>query len=212
MTTVRSGQGLLEGIVAIGALLTGLVAVVALTASNVASSEGTESRIIATSLAREGIEAVRAVRDANWLAGRAGESGQANAWDTGFVSGSDTTAIAILNSSTLQWAINFTPSSMADTATALRRNRDRGLYRQSLESPAPANEDPTPYRRLLTIFPICRNFPGNQERNTQATCSVGFQKVGVRVISQVQWFDGSKDRSVSAEGWLYNWRFSPYVP
>ncbi len=203
---------MLEGIVAIGALLTGLVAVVALTASNVASSEATESRIIATNLAREGIEAVRAARDANWLQGRAGDSGQANAWDTGFVSGSDVTAIAILNSNTLQWTIDFTPNALTDATAQLRRNRDRGLYRQSLESPAPANEDLTPYRRLITLYPICRNFPGNQERRDQATCSSGFVKVGVRVISAVQWFDGSKDRSIAAEGWLYNWRFAPYVP
>jgi hypothetical protein len=212
MSRRKSGQGLLEGIIAIGALLTGLVAVVTLTASNVASSEGTEARMLATNLAREGLEAVRSVRDANWLSGLAGDSGQANAWDAGFVSGSDITAIAVLDANTLQWTINFTPNNLTDATATLRRNRDRGLYRQSVESPIPSNEDATIYRRLLTIYPICRNFPGNQERMDQTTCSGGFQKVGVKIVSTVQWFDGSRNRSISAEGWLYNWRFAPYVP
>lgn len=206
-----SGQGLLEATVAIAVLITGLVSIVSLTLSNLTASQGTEARLVAASLAREGIEAVRSVRDRNWLQGKVNVSGGANAWDEGLISGSDTTAIATIDVNTLGWTIDFVPTAFTDARTKLRRHQARGLYRQSSEATPPAEEVATPFARLLTMYPICRN-PGGSETNDQPTCAGGFTKVGVRVVSTAQWQEGGKTRSVSLEEWLYNWRFSPYVP
>ena len=64
------GQGLLEAIIAIGIILTATIASLTLIVSSIEASRGVRERLIASNLAREGIEAVRAVRDSNWLADR----------------------------------------------------------------------------------------------------------------------------------------------
>lgn len=208
----RRGVGLVEAVVAVGVLITGIIAVVSLAQSNLSSSQEVEARLTALELAREGVEAVRSVRDGNWLAGRVDVSGSANAWDAGFNGNGDVTAIAILDANTLAWTIDFTPTDFSDSRTDLRRNPTRGLYRQALT--ALDGEVPTPYARLITIYAICTNYPGVQETNDTAGCPVGFVKAGVRVLSQVQWQLGGRVSTVTAEEWLYNWRFSytPYAP
>ncbi|MDZ4230056.1 MAG: hypothetical protein U1C53_02865 [Candidatus Veblenbacteria bacterium] len=208
------GFGLVEAVVAVGVLITGIVAVVSLAQSNLSASKGVESRLVAVNLAREGVEAVRSLRDGNWLKGRTGASGSANAWDTGFNSSGDATgtAIAILDVNTLSWTIDFTPTGFSDSRTRMRRHPTRGLYRQSLDNPV--GETTTQFSRLITVYAICWNNPGNQETNNAVTCPGGFVKAGVRVISEVQWQEGNRTAKMVLEEWLYNWRFSytPYAP
>src|SRR3989344_3934106 len=63
-----SGQTLIETIVAITILTTGIIGGLALAIQSLSSSSIVTKQIIATNLAREGIEAVRNIRDSNWLA------------------------------------------------------------------------------------------------------------------------------------------------
>jgi hypothetical protein len=64
------GQTLIETIAALFILTTGLISGLALATSTFAgTSEGSE-KIVATGLAREGIEIVRRMRDSNWLAAK----------------------------------------------------------------------------------------------------------------------------------------------
>lgn len=70
------GFTLLETIVAIGILTTGILSVVALMSYNLNQANALKNRVIATSLAEEGIEVMRNIRDTNWLQGR-----QFNDWD-----------------------------------------------------------------------------------------------------------------------------------
>lgn len=207
------GVGLVEAVVAIGILVTGILSVVTLTQSNIASSQSVEARLIGINLAREGMEAVRSIRDGNWLKGRTGSTGTANAWDTGLSGSGDATAIAVLNSDTLEWALDFIPNNITDSNARMRRSMTRGLYRQSLESPWPAGETATQYFRLITIYSICNNYPGTQETFDTASCSSGWNKSGLRVISRVQWEEKGRTESLEVEAMLYNWRygFTPYV-
>lgn len=64
----QSGQSLLETIVAIFILVTALVSGLGLALYAVANSSNAKSQLVASNLARQGIEAVRMVRDSNWLA------------------------------------------------------------------------------------------------------------------------------------------------
>jgi type II secretory pathway pseudopilin PulG len=64
----QSGQSLIETIVAIFILVTALVAGLGLALYAVTHSANAKNQIVATNLAREGIEVVRMVRDSNWLA------------------------------------------------------------------------------------------------------------------------------------------------
>ena len=65
----QNGQTLIETIVAIFVLTTGLSAGLGLAIFAFGGASDITERIAATSLAREGIEAVRRMRDSNWLAG-----------------------------------------------------------------------------------------------------------------------------------------------
>jgi type II secretory pathway pseudopilin PulG len=63
----QSGQSLIETIVAIFILVTALVAGLSLALYAVSSSANNKNQIVASNLAREGIEVVRMMRDSNWL-------------------------------------------------------------------------------------------------------------------------------------------------
>lgn len=66
-TSSQRGQSLIETIMAIFILTTGLASGLALAIFAFGSSSDITARIAATGLAREGIEAVRRMRDSNWL-------------------------------------------------------------------------------------------------------------------------------------------------
>lgn len=71
----QSGQSLIETIIAIAILTSALTAGLGLTIYAFSSFTTSQSQIVASSLAREGVEVVRMMRDSNWLAdGAAGGS------------------------------------------------------------------------------------------------------------------------------------------
>lgn len=65
----NEGQSLIETIIAIFVLVTGLSAGLSLAIFAFGSSSDIAEKIVATGLAREGTEAVRRMRDSNWLWG-----------------------------------------------------------------------------------------------------------------------------------------------
>ncbi len=202
----RRGQGLLEGIVAVGVLVTGLVSIVALSNSNLQGSEQSASRIVALNLTREGIEAVRVVRDGNWLAGRTAPSGSGpSAWDSGLAGGAtDVDAIPVLGGDGSS-RIDFTPAGFADAATLIYRDA-AGIFRQDVNLPTGTR---TTMRRLLSVYPVCRDVVARVEVSTGAVCQGSYVKVGLRVVATVTWFVGGSSRNLNLESFVYNWRFAP---
>lgn len=77
LPTAQSGQSLIETILAIFILTTTLTAGLGLTIYAFSSSTTSQNEIVASNLAREGVEAVRMMRDSNWLAGDV----KGGAWD-----------------------------------------------------------------------------------------------------------------------------------
>jgi hypothetical protein len=73
----QNGQSLLETIVAIFLLTTGLTTGLGLAIYAFSNSEISLNQIIATNLASEGVDVVRAMRDSNWLASDV----KGGAWD-----------------------------------------------------------------------------------------------------------------------------------
>lgn len=104
-----------------------------------------------------------------------------NAFNAGLSGGSDQTAIAVFDTLTGSWTFDFAPNALADDTTLMYQQG--GVYRQALATPAGT---PTVYRRLLILD---NSVPEE-----------------VRVISTVQWRDGSATRQVRAERVLYDWR------
>ncbi len=74
MERTQAGQSLIETIIAIFVLTTGLSAGLSLAIFAFGSTSDIAEKIVATGLAREGVEGVRRMRDSNWLWGR--ENGQ----------------------------------------------------------------------------------------------------------------------------------------
>jgi len=66
---MNKGQTLIETIVAIGILTTGIIGGLSLAIFALGASDVAIKQIVATNLAREGIEIVRNMRDTNWLEG-----------------------------------------------------------------------------------------------------------------------------------------------
>lgn len=76
------GFTLLETIVSIGILTTGILSIVGLMSYNISQATLLKNRVIATSLAQEGIEIMRNIRDTNWL-----QNKSFNDWDKDTSSG-----------------------------------------------------------------------------------------------------------------------------
>jgi hypothetical protein len=154
------------------------------------------TRVIATNLAREGIDVVRNIRDTNWLQGAP--------WDRYLYSGAaDFTAIAVFNPTTRAWQLKFDPSVIDDAAAKLYLE-DNNLYLQDVSSPGGTG---TSYARLLTLDPICLTATTPKvETITGSACGGGEEKIGVRVKSEVAWTESGRSHIVTLEDKLYNWR------
>jgi len=213
------GQGLLEATVAIGIILIGLGGVMALTFQNLAASNDSVQQIVAMNLAREGIEAVRAIRDSNWLADNNGDPGRV--WDFNLQSASSNQAIlifdpAVIPASFALFFLSSPPDSINDNThpelNLLRsvQDSDRYVWTQN-ENGSLAGYVSTGYRRLLILAPICKSDASGEIiiEEGQADCNDGYAKIGIKVISQVSWLspranEGRKILTVAEA--IYNWR------
>lgn len=63
----NKGQGIIEVVVAIAVIVVGLVSIISLVVFNLNVQNYNHDMLIASNLAREGIEVIRSVRDNNWL-------------------------------------------------------------------------------------------------------------------------------------------------
>ncbi len=190
----ETGQSLVEMIIAIAIILTGLIGAIALTISNLSGSAEAGTMVVATNLAKEGIEVARNIRDANWLKNLA--------WDNGLSSGADYTAIAVFNPATKQWGLDFLPNSISDAAAKLYLSADN-LY---LQNSTPPVGNQTIYSRILTFGQICFNTSTKTETVSDSPCGGGENKIGIRIKADVAWILSGKSRSLTVEDKIYNWR------
>lgn len=197
ITRKRGGQSIVEVIVAIGIVGTAVAAALTLTTASLNAQKENEGWMIATNLAREGVEVARNIRDSNWLAG--------NAWDDGLYGDSqDYTAIAVFDPETAEWSFDFTGEVLGAANTRVWRylsGTHIGVYTQGTIQP----NDTTGSRfyRLVTLNPICG-------RDTVVTsggnCSSGIPKVGIQVRSAVSWQSSGRDRNIEIVETMYDWR------
>lgn len=194
-SNIQSGQSLVEMVVAIAIIVTGLVGALSLTISNLSGAGEAGARVVASNLAKEGIDVVRNIRDTNWL--------KDLAWDSGLSLAGDFTAIAVFDPSQNLWHLDFTPASISDPAARLYRDAN-DLYLQNMTSPTGTE---TLFSRLLTIDPICLTVASPPAENiTGNSCGVGENQIGVRVKSEIDWTESGQPRSLILEDRLYNWQ------
>jgi len=196
-----AGQSMMEAIIACGIITTAVASSLTLVQASISAEKESELSIVATNLAREGVEIVRAKRDSNWLSGAA--------WDLGLEGPSyDHTAIPVFSSENNAWTLDFSPNSITDASGRVYRyvtgsgNAVVGLMVQAVEQPTDVIG--SPFSRLVTIDSICDN-SGLIETVESGTGCAG-SKIGLRVRSAVMYKNGGRTRNIEVEESLYNWR------
>ncbi|HTM68422.1 MAG TPA: hypothetical protein VL426_03925 [Candidatus Binatia bacterium] len=199
---LTAGQSMLEGVIATGIIVTAISSALTLVSSSINAEKESEALLTAGNLAREGIEAVRSIRDSNWLAGAA--------FDTGLSSGTDYSGIPMLSTATGLWSINFTPNVVTDAGTYVYRCSAcagalaSGVMLQA--SAPPVGTVRTPYQRLVTIDPLCDNDAGGYTIVSSGSNCGSAAKIGVRVMSKVRWTVGTRTRTLDMEERMLDWR------
>lgn len=191
-----SGTSILELIVSMAILVTVIIAVLALTTSNLVGQHASEQQVVASNLARESIEVIRSIRDSNWLAGRA--------WDTGIrpsgASGAFGVTTFFPNFSPGDWRFNlmifgsqvdFTPMYLYE-----------GFYTHITTG------EPTPFRRSVSLQSICQRADGSEGFGDPFTggCGALGTKIGAEVRVDVNWEEKGRTRTVRLIEHLYAWK------
>ncbi|MDP3970365.1 MAG: hypothetical protein Q8P90_01560 [bacterium] len=205
-----SGQTLLESLLAITVIVVGVVSLISLLVNARVSAEASLEEAVAGQIGRETIEAVRFIRDSNWLKREAGLG--VNYYD-GLRGGSDAddyNGIYAWNpegSAETAVLFDFTDNSINDDSAIVYQDV-MNYYRQSI-IPQPGWVD-TGFRRWVSLYPICFDTTTGLEyllTSDGTNCAYDLE-VGIQVIVQVQWKGRAglvHDRLI--EDRLYNWKY-----
>lgn len=217
-------------------IIVGLLSIMSLVVFNIKIENFNNNMLIASNLAREGIEVVRNRRDTNWLQGDA----ITNSWDyalayvenSDFVSGETNRQNSFyffntsFGGSTFFYIIrplgisleNCMNSSFLSTHNIPELCKLRILSKTDnpnikfyditgVYTTPPAFEE-TPFYRMLIINPICVR-PGYPEfilSDYNQSCTGNNIKIGIQVKSIVAWNSGFGIKKVEIEDRLYNWK------
>ena len=204
------GQGLLEALVAIFIILGAVISTLTLVISSINAGRISTDKLVASSLAREGIEVVRNIRDSNWL-------DEDEVWHEGILDpiapASLPAAIPIVDETST--GLDFTPSDfdeecITDKGDCTRIYKSGSLYIQKSD---PTDLEPTKFYRLLYINRICwsdtedeKIVPKDSLNNCYDQFGGTYSEVGVRIISEVRWPNSGSNSNVIIEERIYDWR------
>ncbi len=210
---MRRGFSLVEAIVSITILLVGVMAVVSLGIAMVSQARFTNAQVVASQLAREGVEVVRAIRDGNWLEA---EDGGAVSWNDGLSVGTDYSAVAEWDSGLSTWTVDFDAIDFGNCVTGfdctrMYSNNPTFEFAQFASVP-PASWKDTEYQRLMRLFPICRSLVDETIETVLiadgTTCVPGSEEqVGIDVQVEVRWEEKGISRSTTVEEYIYDWKY-----
>jgi hypothetical protein len=193
---MRIGQGLIEMMIALVVLTTGLAAALALATSNISAGRESELRLKASNLAREGVEIVRNIRDSNRLSN---STAPLDAFlEGGGAGGTIRRAVPVFNESTNTWSLDFNSTLSLNNVNTL-------VYRNGLLYVQPNGATPTPFHRLLTLNEICQDGSIKGNGSSCDSASPSGEKIGIQVISEVQWGVSGGERFTRLEDRIYKW-------
>jgi prepilin-type N-terminal cleavage/methylation domain-containing protein len=202
---IKSGQTLIELLVAMTVISVGLLATITLVYGNRMLVERDTDEVVALNIAREGIELAKNLRDSNWLANLP--------FTTGFVGpngapAADYTAVPVWDGLASVPSFDFTPDAFTHPATIVLRSTNPatlGFFANS-STLAAVTGSTTPFRRLLTFHPLCAGLPDAPLASGAACSDTGLETVGIRVESRVEWNRAGKAFNVTLYSDLYDWR------
>jgi type II secretory pathway pseudopilin PulG len=201
----RRGETIIEVFVAVIVLVVGVLAATRLFALATITNQLSKERVIATSLAREGIEAVRVIRDTNWLRFAGDRRLCWNSLDQNSCNGLPGSAImhqqnyiAYFDPANYRWELVDALTSpvrldLTDGITVddeqyhLNINDASGLYNHDLFN-AVTNPNSVFYREIYTEY---LNDDQTQDGSTNESANI------IRVTSKVAWYDRGKLNDVT---------------
>jgi len=190
--TLLPGQTIMEMLLVFLIISMGLYGAVTLILSNVTHKEFDADNIVAMNMAREQLELAQNRRDANWLGDKAFDDGMLN------IAGG-CTAISNWNGTAVPafvYAASAQPVRLSNLAVSL------GMFTNQAGTA-------TDFSRWITFAPICAK-PDHSATAVSATCTCSdptyTDKVGMRVLSNVQWTRRGSGKSLSIYTDLYDWR------
>ena len=226
-------QGILEVIIAIYITIIGILSIINLVISNIQVEKFNHNMLIATNLAKEGIEIVRNTRDTNWA--------RVQDWDTNLIvptkapienrtflifnnfmsSGSSDISGYELSYFGGKWENciddNYTAWNGFPSPCKLRLmsfsndSENKTMYVNPSLSYGGGSDDytvsDTGFYRMIEIYNICYKNSGpmeNREHIEVLNCSD--TKIGMQVISRVGWYESNKMKTTIVEEKIYNWR------
>ncbi|MDO8571923.1 MAG: segregation/condensation protein A [bacterium] len=193
MRSNQKGSTLIELITAIFMLSLALVSALAFTTVNFKNESIGASRLVASNLAREGVELSRNIRDTNWIKGEA--------FNTGLENGCSIIPSTI-DRFTLQVACP--EKIMEDTAFRIYRDTNKKTLYQGqtgLET-----EQETQFYRSIAITPVCIKIVDGISTDTPDVQCSSDETIGLQVSSDVHWVQGGSEYNVRMTEQLYNWR------
>jgi len=188
------GFSLLETLVAIAVITVGLVGVIGLIAYTISISRVSPNKVIAANLAQEGIEAVRNIRDSNWL-------DPANPdWDDemdGTPAGKKYVLEFESNNPQDEYVLRFGGGGItidSDECNIYYNNNDKVYIQDDNVDPnsPPVGWNDTLFNRLIEI------------KRVQMPPGPNYY---LKVVSQVSWTDRSETpHTIILEDHLYDWK------
>jgi type II secretory pathway pseudopilin PulG len=196
----RRGSTLIEVLAALGVISVGLFASANLVLSNLALVDRDLDEVVAVNLAREALEVGKQVRDSNWLAGRA--------FDTGIVASGDGTLVPEWRGDALQAAPAFdaVPNAISDSGGQVVRLGSGMFANRTASVPAASVSSTTAFRRLVTAQYLCMDAAGTVDvRAASAGCGSD-DVAGLRLRADIQWTRSGSVRKTSVYADLYDWK------
>lgn len=195
------GQSLMEVVVAMGVVLFVLISIVVLVLINSFGQKGSENKVIASNLAREGIETFRNLRDTAKL-----QKKTLTQLDSDYSLSVHYYYLDFTTTGNV-WDVKQSNASWSNTQLYL-------VPSYPLYVPTAAGNSYTAFQRRLTIDPICSDVTrcstgaaGICEDGEFDDCGgAGISYIGYRVASAVQWLENNQTVSISLTDFLYDWR------
>ena len=224
----KKGQGLIEVITAIYVIVIGLLSIMNLVVFNIQLGGLNNDILVASNLAREGVEVVRNVRDGNWLSGIS--------WDNNLVFPDDITPLNESNpknsfyiynnylyGSEFSYSILPTGISLAKCMSDQSPICKLGIIKKQgspnikfydiLGSNNSSNIESSHFYRIIYINEIClvnadpNNYQEIIKSGFKQHCSSdGYSKIGIQVISSVSWNYSFGTKKIEVEDRFYNWK------
>ncbi len=226
-----NGQGILEVLIAIYIATVGILSIVNLVLTNIQVEKFNHNMLIATNLAKEGIEIVRGARDTNWISGHNFDTGltpidpQAGSEKTfiifnNFISTADKKNGYKMEYVGASWS-NCTKDSYswsefsAPCKLRLIWKKQSDAEKMYVHPGSYSGEEDdhgfenTNFYRIIYINDICYSSATREEsiiKDATMTCGNDLIKIGMQVISQVGWMDSGAMKITKIEERLYDWR------